>query len=331
MNRMAHADGEDLAAGPARGDDVAGALAPRRQLPNAPLVRAIFGALMAAGPQARAAGWRGAGRCVANHQRVGGRAFELRLDAASQEEAWRVVCGVTPLSLDLLTLLLARPDGGLLRARVIGARDLLEAKGYRRYGGERRAVERQLAGDLDALRRLELGTQGQRLFHLAPIEYGRCEFIYEPSAWLQDLALSAPMLSVPERILRYDHRSNRGADVLAKKLAIYLSLSVTEQGAVVRRVRSMLQAVGVPPHPAVSRGGRGGRLADRFDEALLRLQDHGLFAVRYRGGGAATSGVDRVKGWLNRWLEMEMVIARSPSAPTVRDLSLGALAALGSD
>lgn len=324
---MTHAIGESLAEG-AAGGDAGGPL--RRELPNAPLVRAIFGALMAAGPQARAAGWRGAGRGVVNLQRVGLRGFELRLDATSQEEAWRVVCGVTPLALDLLTLLLAQP-GGPLRARVIGARDLLEAKGYRRYGGERRAVERQLAWDLDALRRLELGAGGERLFRLSPIEYGRCDFIYEPSAWLQDLAGAAPMQPIPERILRYDHRSNRGADVLAKKLAIYLSLSVAGQAVVVRRVRSMLQAVGVPPDPLIARGGRGGRLADRFDEALLRLQDHGLFAVRYRGDGTATNGVDRVKGWLNRWLEMEMVIARSPQALPDREPIRGALEAIASD
>ncbi|WP_207801850.1 hypothetical protein [Phenylobacterium hankyongense] len=302
----------------------AGDLTPRPEaaalrLPNHAVVSALFGAMMAAGPNAGDCGWRTAGQSVSNVQRIGLSWLEVRLEAAHVDDAWLALRGVSPLCVDVLALLMSGPsEGGPAGVRLIRAADILEAKGYRRWGDERRGLERQLACEMLILRRLSAGLAGELLFKLSPLDAGGCDFVYEPGAWLNTLLQSAPPQFLDARILRFDHRANRGADVLAKKLAVHLTCSTAARGSAVRTVRSLLQSAGVPRQDLASRRGRGGRLVDRFDEAVLRLQEHGLFQLRYRGRPSTGAPADRVKGWVREWLDTEMAIRRLRPAEAPR-------------
>ena len=281
---------------------------PARRIPDHPLISALFAALMAAGPSAAACGWRGVGSGARNLQRNGAWRTEICLEAGAQDDAWRALASISPLSLDLLAILLSRPDDGAQHGgvRLIRTTEVLEEKGCRRFGDERLALQRQLAAEVQALRRLTAEPGGPLLFNLTPLESSEVAFLYEPGPWLEALFREGSTRALPSRVFRFDHRANRGADVLAKKLAISLTLSLGEHAAAApRSVRSLLQQVGLAPTGLATRQGRGGRLADRFDEALLRLQEHGLFQVRYRGADP-----ERTKGWVRRWLASHVVITR---------------------
>jgi hypothetical protein len=108
---------------------------------------------------------------------------------------------------------------------------------------------------------------------------------------------------VSPRLLQFDHRLNRGADVLAKKIGLYFSLAGAGSRPVVRSVGAVLKAVGAF---AELRQGRSGRLADRFEEAVLRLGERGVFAVGYKTAWPRSLLDERVKGWVRRWLEAEL-------------------------
>jgi hypothetical protein len=55
---------------------------------------------------------------------------------------------------------------------------------------------------------------------------------------------------------------------------------------------------------------RTGRLADRFDEALLRLAEIGSFGVRYRRIDRSEAVVNRGRGWTAAWLAEELIFER---------------------
>lgn len=269
-------------------------------LPQHPAVRAIFGAMMAAGPAAVTRGWRLESQCAVSMQRPGTQPILLRLEAGSARDAEEALLTISPLIIDVLSLLLAVGPDGAPRARLIRPADILQAKGGgRRCGQERRALEQHIAELLQILRRLSLGA-GPLLFDLTPIEGGA--FVFQPGAALRQLAYGAPLVRVDPKLLQLDHRTNRGPDLLAKKLGVHFALG--GESIAIRNVRSLLRAVGEASPELATRIGRSGRLAERFDEALLRLEERSLFHVRYRG-----KPIDqRVKGWVNRWLAADLVI-----------------------
>jgi hypothetical protein len=287
---------------------------PGRCLPDHPLVLALFAALMAAGPEAASSGWRGVGSDARNVQRLGSARIEICLEAATPEAAWAALAAVTPLSLDLLAIRLSRPEAGHPAApRLIRASEVLRQKGCRRFGDERLALQRQLGREAQTLRRLTAEPGGPLLFELSPLETPEVAFLYQPGPWLAALFRTQPTQLLPPNVFRFDHRANRGADVLAKKLAITLALSMSEGAPkAARSVRSLLRQIGATRADLATREGRGGRLVDRFDEALLRLEEQGLFRARYRGPEG-----ERLKGCVRRWLASQVVITRM-SATAVR-------------
>ena len=114
-------------------------------------------------------------------------------------------------------------------------------------------------------------------------------------------------------ILALDHRDNRGADVLAKKVALLFSLKwgADRQSKVIKTdVRTLLRRVGELRRPSADALQHSGRFADRFEEALFRLADRGLMEISVLGESAATL---RAQGrrWFDAWLESG-VIARRP-------------------
>lgn len=279
------------------------------QLPDLPLTRAIFTALMAAGPGALDRGWRLGPQGASYTKRVGAEQVSVRLEATSAEDATRVLTNLSPLAIDALALLMdIGPPDTQAQTRVVRVSDVVQAKGCRRWGDERRSLVQRLSETFQALRRLSTDTRGL-LFDLTPIDPEQEAFVYQPGAWLRGAGPGRRELD--PRLLHLDHRHNRGADVLAKKLGIHFSLLVSGDAPVVRQVAAVLRAIGAADPDLASRRGRGGRLAERFDEALLRLAEQDLFAVRYRGGDGAVWGEDRGKGRVKRWAAADLVIRRA--------------------
>jgi len=275
--------------------------------PDHTSVRAMLGALMAAGPGAAAGGWRRGDQQAYAVQRVGLEPVRIYLRAESAETAWREVCAVTPLALDVFTVLLCRFASGAFEARLVRAAEILDAKGCRRWGVERHALEEQIGHELVRLGRICVDGPHEPVFVVTPVDVRMESFFVTLNPVVTRLWRGAPVRRLNEQILQFDHRLNRGPDVLAKKLGLYFSLAGCDGRPFVRSVRSVLKGVGAAQGPAAG-GARGGRIADRFEEAVLRLQECGLFTVRYRRADDRLALDDRVKGWVKRWLDMELVV-----------------------
>ena len=154
------------------------------------------------------------------------------------------------------------------------------------------------------LGRVVIGHAEQPVFTVTPLGEWPTSFVVSLDPVLAQTWSAAPTRRLDPRVLTFDHRLNRGADVLAKKLGLYLSLAGADSRSLVRSVRALLRAIGAMNE--VASGARSGRLADRFEEAILRLEENGLFALAYRRGGAALQ--TRMKGWVKTWLDAELVI-----------------------
>lgn len=281
-------------------DGRAGAL-----LPDHPSLRAVMSALMCAGPGAEAAGWRPGENYVELVQRVGMEPIRVRLHDWTTEAAWREVSAVTPLALDVLTVLVDRLQTAGGEVVLLGCADILEAKGCRRCGEERHALEQQIGREFQRLGAITLGVAEQPLFSITPVGDGGDRFVIALDPAVKPLWDAAPLRRLDWRLLDFDHRANRGVDVLAKKLGFYFSMAGAGSQPVARNVRAVLKGIGALAE--ASGGARGGRLADRFEEAALRLQERGLISVNYRGERDLSTPDERVKGWVKRWLETTVV------------------------
>lgn len=280
-------------------------LASALRAPDHPLMRALCAAVMSAGPNARLAGWRPSAGGAFVSQRTG---FDIiRVGFCGDAcEGWSAMEGASALTLDVLLALVSRAAGsdpaGL---QVLRTDDVLVAKGCRRCGKERELLRMQIAAEVRRLSRLCFGMFEEPLFEFLPV-------VGDPGLILYRLAPAAraqlgdcPVRSFPAQLIQFDHRQNRGADVLAKKLGLYAALNCPPEGRLVRRVRSVLRGAGSLTDALT--GLRGGRLADRFEEAVLRLRESRLYHFR-QGAIDPAAGSVRVKGWVHRWLDSELVI-----------------------
>lgn len=266
--------------------------------PDHPTFRALLGALMCGGPGASAAGWRQAEGCAQLTVRLGLEPVRVRLHAADGAAAMREVQAISPLALDVLMVLVDRFQAEDSEVRLVRGAEILAAKGCRRWGDERHALEEQIGRELMRLGRMSVGDDDEPLLSVTPVGEGRTGFVVSLRAGLRAAWDAAPTRRLSRTLLEFDHRVNRGADVLAKKLGFYLSLAGCGSRPVVRRVAKVLAAIGEEPG-----GGRAGRVADRFEEAVLRLQERSLFVVAYRGGREE----ERIKGWIRHWLDAELI------------------------
>ena len=276
-------------------------------IPDHPALRALLGALMCAGPGAAAAGWRPSDFGAQVIQRVGLDPIRVPLHAESGQAAWREVCAVSPLALDVLLVVVDDFEAQGGEVRLVRCADILDAKGCRRWGEERHALEEQIGREIMRLGRISVGASEQPVFSVTPVGERPTSFVVSLDPVVRALWSAAPSRPFSRRVLVFDHRMNRGADVLAKKLGLYFSLAGAGGRPVTRSVRALLRAAGVL-HELSGGAARGGRLADRFEEALLRLEESGLFAAAYRGGGRGQAPQSRIKGWIKRWLDAELVI-----------------------
>jgi DNA-binding XRE family transcriptional regulator len=126
---------------------------------------------------------------------------------------------------------------------------------------------------------------------------------------------------VPQNLMEFDHRANRGAANLAKKIGISTTVlleALKSRGYVERRIDHLLDAIGELPIMEARDSHWAGRTRDRFDEALMRLQEVGVFGnVTWLAAGGP-GDLDRNKGWVEQWLGSKVRIYRK-DAPVRSD------------
>jgi hypothetical protein len=280
----------------------------------------------------------------------GGR-IRARFDLAQSEAAWREVHAVSALTLDTAMSLLAGLAADAFRASTcaprrdavwLGAPAVLNAKRYRRFGVERSQFAMAVETEIERLTRLRfdvinypafdpisrtwrragVSRSDVALFEIAddhpppddphdcsrgqPLRFG---------AWAEHwLNAAGPMWAspLPQAVIGLDHRDNRGADLLAKKVAFLLALNwgaARGQAQMRMEVRVLLRRVGEHRRPGADAPHYAGRLADRLEEALLRLSERGLLRSRLRSDSAAAL---RASGrrWFEDWLSAEVVFER---------------------
>jgi hypothetical protein len=117
---------------------------------------------------------------------------------------------------------------------------------------------------------------------------------------------------LPQAILQLDHRGNRGADALAKKIAILLSLNwgaARKNDELRIEMRALLRRVGELRRPGAAVSAHAGRLADRFEEALLRLSEAGVLPNTLWADQAQSMRAEN-RHWFETWCEAQVVFER---------------------
>ncbi|MEZ5960970.1 MAG: hypothetical protein R3C30_11175, partial [Hyphomonadaceae bacterium] len=119
---------------------------------------------------------------------------------------------------------------------------------------------------------------------------------------------------LPATVLHLDHRNNRGADALAKKIAVLLALN---WGATRKRceqsldVRTLLRRVGELRRPGATTSLHAGRIADRLEEALLRLTELQILPNRL-SCEEATSMRAQSRRWFDVWCQGQVSFSKPP-------------------
>lgn len=275
---------------------------------------------------------------------AGGR-IKVYIDAAP-EQAWADVAAFSTLTLDcavgVLTCLAADPFRAATAAPRcghvwIGTPALLFVKGYKRFGAERIAFADVIDIEIARLMRLRfdivaypafdpltrkwsgagISRAGLTLFEAAPDAGAPDSYDCERGkplrfgAWSQHWLNAGGAMWVspmPEAILHLDHRSNRGPDALAKKIGVILALNwgaSRKKRTLSVDVRALLRRVGELRRPGTPNA-HAGRVADRLEEALLRLSELGVFPSRFAGESAAAMRASN-RHWFEAWCEAEVV------------------------
>lgn len=122
---------------------------------------------------------------------------------------------------------------------------------------------------------------------------------------------------VPQMILQFDHRRNRGSAVLAKKIGLGMFVLWRDSrpgGTLPRRVGDLIEEIGELPRRDARGEGWGGRMRDRLVQAVALLQETGVL-----GGAEWPAGREPERGESNKrktgaWLAGKIVLHRSAAA-----------------
>lgn len=279
---------------------------------------------------------------------AGGR-IKVGVDAAPHE-GWADVHAFSALTLDCAVAVLACLASAPFRAATaaprcehvwLGAPAILAAKGYKRFGAERAAFADSLDREVQRLMRLRfeivsypaydpiarkwngagVSRSNLTLFELAPDagspDVNDCSR-GKPlrfGAWAQHWLNAGGAMWVsplPAAVLQLDHRNNRGADALAKKIAVLLALN---WGATRKRseqnldVRTLLRRIGELRRPGASTSAHAGRIADRLEEALLRLAEMQILPNRL-SCEEATAMRTQSRRWFDAWCQSQVLFTR---------------------
>jgi len=279
----------------------------------------------------------------------GGR-IRVWIEESSNAAAWQDVASYSALTGDVAITLLASLASDSLRASTcsprresvwLGGSAILYAKNYRRFGAERlefaQAVEtathRLLNLRFDILnypgfdpvsrtwKRDGITRLGVALLDLdeeqPPVANDTCAGAapLRLGAWADHwLNAAGPMWvsSLPDALIKLDHRASRGADVLAKKLGILMTLTwgaARDQKHQAHEMRALLRRAGELRRPGAQDAHYGGRLADRFEEARLRLDEAGIFRMQVQSADADLARSDG-RRWFEDWLGAKIKVAR---------------------
>lgn len=279
----------------------------------------------------------------------GGR-IRVRLDAESGEAAWREIEQFSALTLDTAVTLLAGLAADAFRSSTcaprrdavwLGAPAVLNAKRYRRFGAERFQFASAVEAEIERLSRLRFDITNYPAFdpvartwrrtgvsrsdialfevadEHAPADRNDCSR-GQPlrfGAWAEHwLNAAGPMWAspLPQAVVAFDHRDNRGADLLAKKIALLLALNWgAARGSAHMRMeaRVLLRRVGELRRPGAEAPHYAGRLADRLEETLMRLSESGVLRSKFRCDPAAELRAGG-RRWFEDWLNSEIVFER---------------------
>jgi Helix-turn-helix len=241
-----------------------------------------------------------------------------------------------------------RPKAPLLEPVRITAQAIARYKGIQRWGMERRLLDERIFDEMERLRGLAFDVEkmpvldpatgkwdsggasweGDQFFDIVKVEQWqesllgdreRIEVSWSVRAgqwayWWLNPQGRVYIGRMARTLLELDHQ---GA-ALAKKLGqhvVLLNDAVRPEAPLELRIDRLLEAVGELPEPASRGKDWAGRTRDRFDEALLALQEAKVFAAVAWPAGAGPGDADRTKGWAQRWLNASVRITLPESAP----------------
>lgn len=236
----------------------------------------------------------------------------------------------------------------LLAPVAITAAAILKYKGLKRWGKEGAALRRRVDMEIERLLNLRfdvhqfpawdpeqrrwnakgVSVSGDRLFDVVESTLykgagatANAEIVWLTrvglwSQWWMNAQAKVWLGPMPQSLLALDHRRNRGAAVLAKKISLNTMVlwgAVRARSALARRVDSLLESIGELPNLMSRDSHWGGRTRDRFEEAILMLQEVGVFSVVEWPDAFQPGSRDRYKGWVESWLSSKIVLHRPPA------------------
>ncbi len=342
-------------------------------VPNNPLIVAGLEAMFKGGPKAQAlvGGWQTSetGRPVyVQTSRKGGRIRVYpRLEAdpsrpmPTTESLWGFVEGLSAFTGDVALAVLAQlcePTTGdktkypLIESVRITADAILRYKGIRRYGEDRRDLERRvyeemrrlqaLTFDVEKLPAPDPGTGGwnyhgasweeDRLFDIVRVtqyrqgpkgrrEQTEVSWMVRAGQWAQwwlNPHAKVWLARMAHALLELDHRPNSGPEYMAKKLGqriVLMNQAIRRGEPLPIRIDLLLEKIGELPIPSERGVHWARRTRIRFDEALLSLQEAGVLASVDWPDGHGPGQEDQGRGWVRKWLAAKVVITLPERAP----------------
>ncbi len=269
---------------------------------------------------------------------------------------WSFVAGISALTIDVLLAVLAQicaagAGGEPEHARRIPvtARAILGYKGLRRWGAEGAALRRRVDHEIVRLQGLRfdvrlaaegVSVDGDRLFDAVDSAVVRAArkgspaqpetvWVMRPgqwSRWWMNARTGARFVAVPQQVLEFDHRPNRGSAVLAKKIGlntVVLWGGMRPPRSLDRRIGDLLADIGELPGRESRGGGWGARMRGRLDAAILKLQETGVLGVVEWPAGYAQGPTDHGRGRAETWLAGRVVRNRPEMTDDCRTEAAG--------
>jgi DNA-binding XRE family transcriptional regulator len=227
----------------------------------------------------------------------------------------------------------------------ISSNAVLKYKGVKRWGWERSEMRKRVKCELELLSRLRfdvlqfpgwdptikrwnhkgVSCVGGKIFNVIEndettvVLNGRERLLDDTwtvsighwGRWWLNAQAKVWLGEIPQNLIEFDHRTNRGAAVLAKKVGISINVlldALKSRSYVERRIDHLLEATGELPIMEARESHWAGRMRDRLTDALLHLQETGVFRrIAWLSSGDTTEfdrygELDRNKGWVERWL-----------------------------
>jgi len=240
-----------------------------------------------------------------------------------------------------------QPKYPLLEPVRITTQAIARYKGIQRWGHERRLLDERIYEEMERIRGLTFDVKGVAMKNPADSKWNKDGFSWDGDQFFNVVRVEQyqeSMFGHRERIevswsvragqwayywLNAQHRVYIGTmakallemdhqgTALAKKLGqrvVLLSESL-HTPSVKLRISNLLEDIGELPEQEQRSGNWAGRTRDRFDEAMLTLQESGVFAGVEWPDGHAVGDTDRVRGWARKWLAASVMIALPTAAP----------------